>query len=93
MGMWLVGLPNPVLWGVMAACLNYLPYFGCIVGSCVVFLVGVISLDSMTHAAWAPTIYLMVNGIEGLGQTKERRRNCLQPHGNKTTTSGKTENF
>ena len=39
-GMWLVGLPNPVLWGVMAACLNYIPYFGAMVGGCVVFLVG-----------------------------------------------------
>jgi predicted PurR-regulated permease PerM len=64
-GMWLVGLPNPVLWGVMAAGLNYVPYFGCILGTCIVFVVGIISLDSLGQAIWAPTIYLVANGIEG----------------------------
>ena len=30
--MWALGMPNPILWGVMAAALNYIPYVGALVG-------------------------------------------------------------
>ena len=63
-GMWIIGMPNPVLWGVMAACLNYIPFVGLAVGTGVVFLVGVISFDSLAYALLAPGIYLAANGIE-----------------------------
>lgn len=64
-GMWLIGLPNPVLWGVMAACLNFIPYFGCVIGAVVVFLVGLISFDSAAHSVWAPLVYIFINSVEG----------------------------
>lgn len=64
-GMWLAGLPNPVLWGVMACCLNFIPYFGCIIGAGIVFVVGLVSLDSAGQAAWAPVIYICINAVEG----------------------------
>ena len=63
-GMWAIGMPNPVLWGVMAACLNYIPFLGLAVGTGVVFLVGVISFDSLGYAMLAPAIYLAANGVE-----------------------------
>ena len=31
-GVWLLGMPNPVLWGVLACVLTYIPYLGAIVG-------------------------------------------------------------
>jgi len=64
-GLWLIGLPNPVLWGAMATCLNYIPYVGAIIGGLLVFFVGLISFDSLGQAAWAPAIYFGVNAIEG----------------------------
>ena len=64
-GMWLVGLPNPVLWGVMAALLNFIPYFGAVLGGGIVFLVGLISLESASQAVWAPLIYYGANVTEG----------------------------
>lgn len=63
-GLWLIGLPNPVLWGVMAAVLNYLPFVGLVVGSGVVMLVAILSFDSAAYALLAPAIYLTANGIE-----------------------------
>jgi predicted PurR-regulated permease PerM len=63
-GLAFMGVPNPLLWGVMAACLNYLPFVGLIVGSIVVFLVALITFDSTLYALLAPTIYLLANGIE-----------------------------
>lgn len=63
-GMWLIGLPNPVLWGVMAAVLNFVPYLGCLVGCCVVSITALITFDSPFTAIWAPAIYLGTNGVE-----------------------------
>lgn len=63
-GLWLMGMPNPLLWGAMAACLNYLPFVGLAVGSVVVFLVALISFDSTAYALLAPAIYLLANGVE-----------------------------
>lgn len=64
-GLALIGLPNPVLWGVMACVLNFLPFVGCFVGAAIVFLVAVVSFDTMGYALLAPTIYLGANLLEG----------------------------
>lgn len=64
LGLWLIGVPNPVLWGVMAACLNFLPFIGLALGTGIIFLVGLISFDSIPYALLAPAIYLAANGIE-----------------------------
>ena len=63
-GLWLMGMPNPLLWGVMAACLNYLPFVGLAVGTAVVSLVALITFDSTLYALLAPAIYLGANGLE-----------------------------
>ncbi|MEM9704040.1 MAG: AI-2E family transporter, partial [Planctomycetota bacterium] len=53
--MWLVGLPNPALWGVMAALLNFMPYVGAFIGSAVVFLVAYLEPNfELPRAALAP---------------------------------------
>jgi predicted PurR-regulated permease PerM len=64
LGLWLIGVPNPVLWGVMAACLNFLPFIGLALGTGIIFLVALISFDSLPYALLAPAIYLAANGIE-----------------------------
>lgn len=64
LGLWCIGMPNPILWGVMAACLNYIPFAGLAIGSLVVTLVALLTFDSVLYAALAPTIYLVANGLE-----------------------------
>ncbi len=63
-GLYAIGMPNPVLWGVMVALLNYVPYFGLAVGLGVVFMVALTHFDTLWGAAMAPAIYLVANGIE-----------------------------
>ncbi|MFH5803132.1 AI-2E family transporter [Alienimonas sp. DA493] len=64
--MWLVGLPNPVLWGVMAGLLNFIPYVGAFVGAAVVFLVAYLEPEfSLGEAALAPLCYMGINLLEG----------------------------
>lgn len=62
--LWLMGMPNPVLWGVMAAVFNYVPFVGLVAGTAVVFLVALLTFDSTLYACLAPAIYLIANGIE-----------------------------
>ncbi len=64
-GLWLIGMPHPVLWGVLAALLNYIPFAGFIIGASVVGIVAASEFDSLGHALLAPAIYLGANGLEG----------------------------
>jgi predicted PurR-regulated permease PerM len=64
-GLYLIGMPNPVLWGVAAALLNFIPYIGAIIGITVVGLVAVVSYPSLGQAFLAPAIYLVCTVIEG----------------------------
>jgi predicted PurR-regulated permease PerM len=64
LGMWLIELPNPVLWGTVAALLNYIPFAGSTVGAVLVFLEGVAAFNSLGHAALAPLVYIGINALE-----------------------------
>ncbi len=63
--MWSVGLPNPVLWGVMAAGLNFVPYVGAIAGVAVVSLVSLVSLESPASTLLVGGLYFGLTTIEG----------------------------
>lgn len=60
-----IGLPNPLVWGVMAAVLNYVPYIGAGVVIACLFVVGLLSFDTLSHALVAPGFYLALATIEG----------------------------
>ena len=63
--MWFLDLPNPILWGVMAALLNFIPYLGAIAGSAIVFLAAIVSIDDTALAFIVPAVYFMLTSIEG----------------------------
>lgn len=65
-GLAAVGLPNPVLWGVMAALLNFVPYLGGVVGVSIVALVGVMTFDTPSAVLAGPAVYLGLNTLEGM---------------------------
>jgi predicted PurR-regulated permease PerM len=60
-GLALLGMPNPLLWGVLAFSANYIPYLGALVAGSVVTIVAVVSFDSVSRALIAPAIYFGVN--------------------------------
>ncbi|BET67328.1 AI-2E family transporter [Opitutales bacterium ASA1] len=62
----LVGLPNPVLWGVMAALLNFVPYLGGLVGVSIVALAGIMTFDTLAPALAGPALYIVINSLEGM---------------------------
>ncbi len=63
--MWLLGMPNPALWGAMGTGLNFIPYLGAAAGTLVVFLVAVFSFDSLPYACLVPLAYFALTAIEG----------------------------
>ena len=63
--MWLIGLPDPLLWGVAAAALNFVPYLGALIGAVAVGISALITFDSVAYAMLAPLSYFIINSIEG----------------------------
>ncbi len=60
-GLSLVGMPNPVLWGVLAAFVNYIPYLGAMFCIACITVVSLVTFDTIGHAMLPPAIYLFVN--------------------------------
>ncbi len=63
--MWILGMPNPLLWGVGAALLNYVPYAGSATGIILAAAVSFTIHDSLLAALAPPVAYLVLNSIEG----------------------------
>lgn len=64
-GMWLLGLPDPLLWGVAAFLLNYVPIFGPLTGMLLFLVVGMLSLDPLWKAFMPMAVYITVHVLEG----------------------------
>jgi predicted PurR-regulated permease PerM len=63
--MWACGVANPLLWGVLALVLNYVPIMGAAVGIVIFLMASVLSLG-VTWAALLPVgLYFCVHLIEG----------------------------
>ncbi len=61
-----LGLPNPVLWGAMAAVFNFVPYVGALCGIAVVATVGLTSLDGLLEGIAPAVIYACITTVEGM---------------------------
>jgi len=64
-GMYLIGMPNPLLWGVMAGFLVFLPYIGPLIGISMVTIVAFLTFDSLGRILLAPAIYIALETIQG----------------------------
>ncbi|SLN70076.1 AI-2 transport protein TqsA [Roseovarius gaetbuli] len=63
--LYLAGMPNPAVFGVMAFVLNYIPFLGAVSGAAVTFAIGIVSLDTVGEAGLMASIYLGMNAVEG----------------------------
>ena len=64
-GLWYLGVPNPLLWGGIAALLNYAPYIGPLLMMIVLTVVGFGHFDGALEALTLPGLFLLLNIIEG----------------------------
>ena len=63
--MHLLGVPNPLLWGVMAGALNYVPYLGVAITIVVVAFVSLLTFETPGQALLPPLSIFLVNVVEG----------------------------
>ncbi len=63
--MWVLGLPDPLLWGTFAFLLNYVPIIGPAIGILCFFFVGLFVYDNPLEAFVPAGIYLVIHILEG----------------------------
>ncbi len=62
--MWAIGMPNPIMWGGLAAALNFVPYVGPAILTVVLVIAGITNYETLAGALIPPAIWIVVNFIE-----------------------------
>jgi predicted PurR-regulated permease PerM len=62
---WVAGLPDPVAWAVLGFLLNFIPYIGALIMEVALFMVGLVTFTTLTHALIAPLLFLALATLEG----------------------------
>src|SRR5204862_3026067 len=70
-GLYFMGVPNAAMWGMLVACLNFVPYFGPLAGIVLLGAVGLLTFDTWLQALLPPAWYLVLHLLEA---------NLLTPH-------------
>lgn len=65
LALWALGMPDPVLFGIAAFFLNYIPFVGAIIGVSITFLIAVLTFNSLAIALLPAFAYFSINAIEG----------------------------
>ncbi|SPH23489.1 AI-2 transport protein TqsA [Defluviimonas aquaemixtae] len=64
-GLALIGMPQPIVWGAVAFLFNFLPYVGAVAGIGLATIVAIVSFDSFGYAMLVPVFYFIATSIEG----------------------------
>ena len=62
--MWALGMPNPVLWGVLALFLEFVPYLGALLMVGVLTLAALSTFEGVAHIIAVPASYLAINLLQ-----------------------------
>jgi predicted PurR-regulated permease PerM len=65
LSMWALGMPTPLLWGVIAALLNFVPYLGPIISLVVIAAVALFTFTDPTDIIAPPAVFLLLHFLEG----------------------------
>ena len=60
-----LGMPNPVLWGIAAGLLNFIPYVGPLIGIMLAGAIAIVTYPLLTVVVLPPIAYLTLQIIEG----------------------------
>ncbi|HET7526342.1 MAG TPA: AI-2E family transporter, partial [Burkholderiaceae bacterium] len=62
--MWLLGLPNPLLWGAVAGTMNFIPYIGPVITATLLALAGMLTFDSASDMLAPALAFVLIHAIE-----------------------------
>ena len=65
LAMQLLGMPSPLLWGVVAGLTNFIPYLGGIACTLILFIVPLLQSDSIGRAFMVSGVFFLINTLEG----------------------------
>ena len=65
LAMWWLGMPDPLLFAVLAWLMNYIPYLGAIAGASITLVVGLLTFDTTGQAIAPALAYYALTSIEG----------------------------
>ena len=63
--MWILGMPNPMLWGVLVAILNFIPYVGPTISMITLTLAALLTFDTLSQALLVPLVFVGLTLFEG----------------------------
>jgi len=64
-GAWLMGLPSPLMLGVLAMLLNYIPYVGPACMAIILLAAGFVTFPALGQALIAPASFIVLTTLEG----------------------------
>ena len=64
MVLWMLGMPNVLLWGALVACLEFVPYLGALTAIVVLALAGLSAFPDVGHALLIPGSFLAINLLQ-----------------------------
>jgi predicted PurR-regulated permease PerM len=64
-GLWLIGVPNPALWGALATLLRFVPYIGPVIAAAFPAALAVAVDPGWSMLFWVGGLFVVVEGITG----------------------------
>jgi predicted PurR-regulated permease PerM len=68
-GLWIIGIPSAVLWGILAAVLRFVPYIGSIIAAAFPLVLAIAVDPSWTMLAWTAVLFFVIE--PAIGQVVE----------------------
>jgi predicted PurR-regulated permease PerM len=62
--LWLLGMPNVLLWGTLVACLEFVPYLGALTAVIIFAVAGLTTFDEVGRALLIPGSFLAINLLQ-----------------------------
>src|ERR1700712_2633122 len=64
-GLWIIGIPSPVLWGILAAVLRFVPYIGSFIAAAFPLVLAIAVDPGWSMLAWTAILFFVVEPVVG----------------------------
>jgi predicted PurR-regulated permease PerM len=64
-GLWLIGIPSPVLWGILATVLRFVPYIGSVISAAFPLVLAVAVDPGWSMLAWTAALFFVIEPMVG----------------------------
>ena len=64
-GLWMIGVPSPVLWGILAAVLRFVPYIGAVISAVFPLTLAAAVDPGWSMLLWTAALFLVVEPVVG----------------------------